>query len=160
VSEVVNRRYEEDEGRDTMTGQTLPRTWIREAIRDCYLFLKFDAYGPEVFDLDARFASWSEHASLGARSVAGETYQELVRVRQATLAHYQTCAEAISSLRYGESYDPSDARVRLAFRLKDLAWNHFNIFNYYDADRYMARAADLLRTCVETNFFNRPRDKA
>lgn len=133
-------------------GQRLGRTWIKESIADCYLFLRFDEFGPAVFDLDSLQAYWSEHGALSTRSVAGEIYQELATLREATLAHYQVCAESISWLRYDGAYRPSDDKVRLAFRLKELAWNNFNIFNFYDAERYMGRAATLLRERVEEEF--------
>lgn len=136
----------------SVSGQKLGRTWIKEAIADCYLFLRFDEFGPAVFDLDSLHAYWSEHGALKTRSVASEIYQELTKLREATLAHYQVCAESISWLRYDKAYRPSDEKVRLAFRLKELAWNNFNIFNFYDAERYMSRAATLLRECVEADF--------
>lgn len=144
---------------EAVAGQRQLRSAIKEMIGECYLFLRFDEFGPAVFDLDSPYAYWSEHGRLQTRSVAGEIYQELVALRQRTLAHYQLCAESISWLRYDNDYDPTDANISKAFRLKELAWNNFNIYNFYDSERYMSKAADILRDCMERAFKNSPEHK-
>jgi|CXWL01.1.fsa_nt_gi hypothetical protein len=153
IHEFVNQSFEADkEGVDAMSGQRQMRYAVKEAVAECYTFLRFDEFGPSVFDLDSLYAYWSEHGRLRTRSVAGEIYDELFALRQRVLAHYQTCAEAIAWMRYGGKYDPSHEDISRAFRLKELAWNNFNIFNFYDAERYMSQAADKLRGCMEADF--------
>lgn len=153
IHEFVNQSFLADtRGEKAMSGQRQMRYAIKEAVADCYTFLRFDEFGPAVYDLDSLYAYWSEHGRLRTRSVAGEIYNELVMLRQRTLAHYQSCAEAIAWMRYGRTYDPSHEDISKAFRLKELAWNNFNIYNFYDAERYMSRAADELRGCMERDF--------
>lgn len=157
IQKFVNDTYEKIGRRgDSMRGQKLTRAAIKDAIAECYKFLKFDEFGPSVFDLDSLYAYWSDHGHMQTRSVAGEVYAELVSLRRQTLAHYMICAEAIAWMRYGGSYNPSDKDISDAYRLKELAWNNFNIYNFYDAERYMARAADTLQLCVERDFSERP----
>ncbi|MBY0564248.1 MAG: hypothetical protein K2P58_08680 [Hyphomonadaceae bacterium] len=153
IHEFVNQSFLADtRGENAMSGQRQMRYAIKEAIADCYTFLRFDEFGPAIFDLDSLYAYWSEHGQLRTRSVAGEIYNELVMLRQRTLAHYQICAEAIAWMRYGRTYDPSHEDISRAYKLKELAWNNFNIYNFYDAERYMSRAADELRGCMERDF--------
>lgn len=146
----VNQSYVGD--KDGMSGQTIMRFAVKDTIADCYMFLPFDAFGSSVFDLDSLYAYWSDHSNLQTRSIAGEIYAELNRLREMTLAHYQICAEAIGWMRYGGAYDPSHKDISTAFRLKELAWNNYNIYNFYDSERYMSRAAEHLRRCMEVDF--------
>ncbi|MEQ1817807.1 MAG: hypothetical protein ABL871_04290 [Terricaulis sp.] len=153
IHEFVNKSLTDDtEGDGAMSGQRQMRYAIKQSIAECYTFLRFDEFGPAVFDLDSLYAYWSEHGNLQTRSVAGEIYNELVTLRQKTIEHYQVCAEAIAWMRYGKAYEPSDEDVSYAFRLKELAWNNYNIYNFYDSERYMSQAADSLRRCMEKDF--------
>ncbi len=160
VHEFVNATFElTADTKDNMSGQRLARSAVKEAIAECYKFLKFDEFGPTVFDLDSLYAYWSDHGNMQTRSVAGEIYRELVSLRQQTIAHYMICAEAIGWMRYSGKYNPSHEDISAAYRLKELAWNNFNIYNFYDSERYMSRAADKLRGCMEADFQEPPRKK-
>lgn len=152
VSEVMSMEAQQNSGGANQKGGRLTQRAIKEAIKECFHFLRFEEYGTEVYDLDARLAYWSDHGKLNTKSVAGEIYGELVRLRQATVESFGHTAQAIAWMRVGETYNPSHPRVALAFRLKELAWNHFRIFNFYDAERYMSLAAHLLQEQMESEF--------
>lgn len=137
-------------GDNSMKGVRLSHSQIRNAVRDCYTFVRFEDYGTQVFDLDAPFAYWSDHSYFASKSVAPSIYQELLSLRQKTLDHFDSCTGAISWLRYRESYFPDrDEEVSRAFKDKEYAWRHFRILNFYDAERFMARAAATLATRLD-----------
>lgn len=151
------REYLDREGKGNATdgawvGQRLSRRAVKEAIQECFYFSRFDELGTEVFDLDARLAYWSDHGACNTKSIAGEVYSELVRLRQKTIEHFGLTSQAIGWLRSSGTYEPMRKRVSLAFRLKELAWNNFRIFNFYDSERYMALAAQLLTEEMEGRF--------
>lgn len=138
-------------GQDSLRGVRLSRAQVRKAVQDCYNFVRFEDYGNEVFDLDAPYAYWSDHSNFDTKSVAPAIYQELLALRQKTLDHFESSVGAISWLRYNDAYFPKDdAAVSAAFKFKELAWRHFKIFNFYDSERYMARADSLLAGRIDT----------
>lgn len=138
-------------GKDSLRGVRLNRLQVREAVADCFNFVRFDDYANDVFDLDAPFAYWSNHSDYESKSVAQAIYQELVSLRQATLTHFDTAVGAISWLRYDEAYFPADdGEVGRAFALKELAWKHFRIMNFYDSERFMGKAASILSERLAT----------
>lgn len=136
-------------GPQGVRGARLARSAVRQAIRECFHFPRFDEFAEEVYDLDSVFGYWSDHAVFGSRSMAGAIHQELVALRQRTLAHFDSVTGSIAWLRYNDWYDPKDKEVADAFRDKELAWRHFRIHNFYDAERFMARAAQGLLGWIE-----------
>lgn len=151
VSEVTAMEARKERG-GKVKGARLTQRAIKEAIRECFHFLRFEELGTEVYDLDARLAYWSDHGKLDTKSVAGEIYGELVRLRQRTIENFGQTAQAIAWMRLSGDYDPGNPRVALAFRLKELAWNHFRILNFYDSERYMSLSAHLLQEQMECKF--------
>lgn len=141
----------DDPGPNSLKGVRLSRAQVREAVAECFNFVRFDEYANEVFDLDAPFAYWSDHSKFESKSVAQAIYQEMVALRQATLTHFDTVVGAISWMRYDDLYFPQkDPIVRDAFIAKELAWKHFRIFNFYDSERFMSSAASALSNRLET----------
>lgn len=151
IQHFVNRFLAEDApGPKSMRGVRIGRDEVRSAMRDCFTFGRFDELGEDVFDLDSVFAYWSDQGRFGAKSMAGAIYQDLVTLREKTLDHFQNCAESIAWLRYNGAYEPStDEDVGEAFAAKEKAWRHFKIYNFYDAERYMNKAAQKLLTRIE-----------
>jgi hypothetical protein len=140
-----------EEGPDSMRGVRLGRGEVRRAMRDCFSFTRFEEMGEEIFDLDSVFAYWSDHATFGAKSMAGAIYQDLVALRQKTIEHFQNCAGSIAWLRYNDAYEPAtDERIGAAFDAKEKAWRHYRIYNFYDAERYMNRASQILLRRIES----------
>lgn len=151
IQHFVNRFLSEDTpGARSMRGVRISRDEVRTAMRDCFTFARFDELGEDVFDLDSVFAYWSDQAQFGAKSMAGAIYQDLVALREKTLDHFQNCAESIAWLRYNGQYEPSsDEVIGKAFAAKEKAWRHFKIYNFYDAERYMNKASQLLLKRIE-----------
>ncbi|MFC4726317.1 hypothetical protein AB6B38_09600 [Glycocaulis abyssi] len=140
--EVNEMRSEAKDRQDlSVKGLRISRKEVRRAIQESYDFLKFDEYALDFYDFDSPRAYWSDHALAGSRSVAGEIYNELVSLRRATLDHFSRIAECASWLRYRNAYNPADPHIARGFELKQYGWNHFKIMNFYDSERYMARAA-------------------
>lgn len=133
---------------DTET-QRLSRDLIKSTVQDCFEFFRFDEVGPALFDLESPHAYDTNHAELNSRSIFGRVYTELVNLRKQTIANFERVAQSIQWLKDYNCYDPTDAGVLRAYKLKRLAWNNFKIFNFYDSDRYMARAAVAFETYVE-----------
>jgi hypothetical protein len=135
---------------DGVRGARLYRGVVRETIGDYFEFLKFDEYAQRRFDLDSMYAYSSDHERVNTKTVAAEIYNELAALRQMTLNHSHAVTHAIGWLRErrggdGRSaYDLRDRRIAEAYKLKELAWNNFRIFNFYDAERYMNRSAQIL----------------
>lgn len=152
VSRVLAMEQGADADGDIAGAARLTEKAIQGAIQECFSFLRFDDYGTEVYDLDARLAYWSDHGALSTKSVAGEIYAELVRLRQRTIENFGLTAQAIAWMRVSKSYRPGNDRVSKAYRLKELAWNNFRILNFYDSDRYMSQAAHLLQEEMEGVF--------
>lgn len=134
---------------DGARASRLYRDIVQSTVRDGFDFLRFDDYGERRYDLDSVHAYWSDHGLIGAKSVAGEIYQELSALRTQTLSHFNGVAHSIAWLRWSNRYDPTDMQIAEAYRLKELAWNNFRIFNFFDAERYMARAAAKLEDLVQ-----------
>jgi hypothetical protein len=120
------------------------RSFILDALKHCYHFVKFDEYATEFYDLDSVNAYWTEHGKVQAKSVAVEIYLELVELRARALEHATKLADLTAWLRYRLAYNPQSPRIAKAFRLKEMAWNHFRIFNFYDAERLMNLAVQQL----------------
>lgn len=156
IHELVSRTMAMENDRvdavDRVGSARMSQKAVKEAIQSCFGFLRFDDFGTEVYDLDARLAYWSDHGSLNTKSVAGEIYAELVRLRQRTIENFSLTAQSIAWMRVSGDYHPGNRRVSLAYRMKELAWNNFRIFNFYDSDRYMSLAAHLLQEEMEGVF--------
>ena len=153
VNDVTAKEAEQENDNQDARGIRLNQKAIDEALQECFAFLRFDEYGSEVYDLDGRLAYWSDHGALNTKSIAGEIYSELVSLRAKTIESFELTAQSIAWMRLSDSYNPGYARVALAFRLKELAWNHFRIFNFFDSERYMSLAAHLLQEEMECSFF-------
>ncbi|MFN4024692.1 MAG: hypothetical protein ACK4MQ_07660 [Hyphomonas sp.] len=153
MGEVMDLESELGGSSDSGKVGRLTQRSINEAIAECFYFFRFDDYGPEVYDLDARLAYWSDHGALNTKSVAGEIYNELVRLRQKTIESFGQTAQAIAWMRVSGDYNPATSeKVSKAFRMKELAWNNFRIFNFFDSERYMTQAAILLQEEMEDVF--------
>lgn len=134
---------------DEAKASRLYRDIIQATVRDGFDFLRFDDYGERRYDLDSIHAYWSDHGPIGAKSVAGEIYQELCALRTQTLSHFNGVAHSIAWLRWYERYHPKNPDIAEAYKLKELAWNNFRIFNFFDAERYMGQAAAKLEGLVQ-----------
>ncbi len=155
LHEFMNRVFgEAGGGRDSVKGVRLNRQIIRDTFQSCFNFLKFEEYGHEIYDLDSPFAYRTDHASLDTQSIADEIYIELTDLRRKTLAHFHRVADSIRWLKDRDDYDPLEKAVRDFFKLKQLAWNNYRIFNYYDSERYMARAAAAAQILMEKKTHN------
>lgn len=131
-------RHIENTGQD-QRGMRLARNEIRDVVADTLTFFRFEE-NTKFFDFDSKTAYWTDHATANSRSVAAEIYFELDELRRKTLQHFDRISEITSWLRYKNEYDPLFDPIAIAFRLKEYAWRNFHVFNFYDAERFMARA--------------------
>lgn len=139
-------------------GSRLNRWLIRGTVKDCYHWLRFEDYGIDVYDLDGITAYWSDHVKWGdgAYSAAGEIYNELMSLRQRTVDHFDRVSRTIAWLKYRGLYDPLNRDISDAYRYKEFAWNNFRIFNFYDAERYMAKSAGKFQEVLEKMSTEKP----
>jgi hypothetical protein len=135
---------------------TLKDRVIKETVMDCFNFYRFDEYAVNFFDQDSKFAYWVGHdaqsdtAGVETRSVAGEIYMELVKLRLAALDNFASFNRSVTWLRAKGAYDLQTPVIADAHDLKERAWRHFHIMNFYDAERYMRRASDTLDHYAES----------
>ena len=151
IHEFVNRMLKESSGARgaTSRGLRLSRPTLRQAIKDCFEFLKFEEYGKAIYDLDSTYAYWSDHGALDTKTIAREVYTELADLRRQTLAHFTRILNAASWMRHFKEQHANEPRLKEAAQLKDYAWANFQIMNFYDSERFMARAATLYEAVMQ-----------
>lgn len=131
-------------------GLRLSRAMLKQSIKDCFQFLKFEEYGKAVYDLDSTYAYWSDHGALDTKTIARDVYTELARLRLSTLSHFSRIMNAISWMRHFDEHHAEEPRLKEAAQLKEYAWANFHIMNFYDSERFMARAATLYEAVMQS----------
>lgn len=147
VNEIFrNARKGKNAGRD----MRINRAAMRRSWQDCFSISKFDEVGPENYDPGSIYAYLPQHAKYGTKSVAAEIYAELISLRARTNEHFNGLAQSIAWLntRLGEDVKDNDALWE-AYSYREAAWKHYRILNFYDSERFMAKAAQILRTEIE-----------
>ncbi len=143
--------------KDGSGANRLNKDKIRESVQESFTFLTFDEFPRVIFDLDAPRAYYWEEKRL-AKSTAHEIFLELCRLRAETLAHSERVTQHLRFFRSLESSSRKQDRtvtdavqplMEESMRYSRQAWLNYRIFNFYDSERMMRRAADHLLMLVE-----------
>jgi hypothetical protein len=137
-------------GEGRRSGQ-ITQAAVDEATRASFEFFAFEDYPRMIFDLEAsRAYSWESMEETGdeAKAAAHEIYLELCNLRAEALKASQAVTRHLTYLRKKKQVDRPELIAPL--KLYKQAWLNYRIYNFYDAERFMRKAADQIGQFVET----------
>jgi hypothetical protein len=119
----------------------IDRKWVSKAIADCYKFVTFEDYAYEYLlpsGGDSFMAALPEEIKRVDRiSEVASVYEDLIELRAQCDQHLRQIRDLLLS---GE-YSP-EVKTRTG-KLLDIGRKHYQIYNFYDAERYIKKALAL-----------------
>jgi hypothetical protein len=112
---------------------------VRDVIQSCFNFYHFDRYGRLFYHRESSQRYWVEDEPQYHASTSRSIYFEMQAMRSEALQLFGQY-EALAL----ERKDDKAARLADASRLARMAWNHYDIFNFYDCLAHIQKAVNLL----------------
>lgn len=123
------------------------RESVKATIERSYTLIGFEDQARFFLDRGSEFGYWAEERGReeSIDSVIREIYSELVNLRKQTFDSYDELNRDVISLR--EAVENLDLRPEMhqVELLKERAWKHYRIYNFYDSARFMSKAKQALQ---------------